>query len=180
MNIVVTGPSGHGKTTFGKALAKHLNSKALNTSDWLTRVEKHRWCEEHRLRGTDPAIVNEMRRRASMWNVERDRPHRIMLRALGDALAAEDPVILIRHVIQQGARVVIGIRRAEELRAAIEADLIHYNIWIERAGVPDEPDNLTVTREMADLVLEDMRLADLEKTAEDLATRFKKSLSNQG
>ena len=80
--------------------------------------------------------------------------HRALWYELIKAFNHNDPAALARLIFSEH-RIYCGIRNIEEFRAAKEAGLFDYAIWVDRSEVlPSETTNsCTVTRQLADHVV---------------------------
>ena len=157
MKFIVIGPARYGKTTFARALAEARNTQFTDTSEPIVIVEEAR---QRRL-GIDRAD--------DTWDFTRDRPNRQHLVALGDAMKLLNPTIFVDYGFQRG-EIVSGVRRKDELTAAMRKHLSAITIYIDRPGYPRDPaDSFDIEPLPWMTVVSGDCVADLERAAKFLA-----------
>lgn len=159
----LTGLPQHGKSTARKYLCNKLQLRGASCSDFL-------YPELARLWGVSEAYLRAQPK-------EELRPHLV---ALGNLMTAQDAGRLVGLALDDGRRVVDGIRRISEFDSAVRhartRGLRPISIWVSRTGasVPDIRDNTQSTL---------MRLVDHRLTAgsvEQLQDKLGRLLSRTG
>ncbi len=165
--IIIVGQKGHGKTSFGRCLARELDTLSYDTSTVLTEIENDRRTrvglpplfqstpEDEQSYEDDrkkyPGLSsNEYAVRLERRIKNRDRRYLI---AVGDAMTRAVPTILVQACLRRG-RVVVGCRRINELREAKAADLVEAVVWIQRPDYDEGgEDNLQLNIRDSDIVV---------------------------
>jgi len=97
------------------------------------------------------------------------------LERVGDALCEADPACLVAPLLKRGVRVIHGVRRRNELRAAraeaIQMGLSPVVVWLDRRS--NNFDNTEITRGDADYTIKNYgTVGQLTKYMADLAFEF--------
>lgn len=161
--LFLTGLPQHGKSTARKFLCDRLRLSGASCSDFIYPTLAKLW-------GLEEAALRALPK-------EELRPHLV---ALGDLMTAQDAGRLVDLALQDGRRVIDGIRRISEFDAAVRhakaKGLRPISIWVSRtgAGAPHIRDNTQSTL---------MRLVDHRITAgsvEQLHDKLGRLLSRTG
>lgn len=138
--LFICGGPRSGKTTLAAAISERFGLRAGNTSDVLYSLLA--------------ASLGTTAERLLADDKERVRP---ALVRLGDALCGYDPAFLARALLSTGIRVVTGVRRVAELRAAVEwcasRGVQAISLWIDRPCVPVRDNTEEELEDECDLVV---------------------------
>lgn len=141
MRIFVIGEPRSGKSTVAGMIAKRLGTFSTDTSELIVEVEAARLEVKH---GAD------FQTRDSLWDRDRDRPHREDLIATGDALKQISPTVLVDYCFSRGD-VCAGVRKRVELKASLAKYPDSVVILVKRDGT---------TRDSFDIDSSDLRNTD--------------------
>lgn len=103
---------------------------------------------------TSKVIAPHAAERLGMNAVEAYRlrhANRPLWRQIGDELRANDPAFLARVTLQRGD-INVGVRARVEIEAVRRERLVDIAVWVDRAGIPDDP-TLEFGPEMCDVLL---------------------------
>lgn len=110
--VAVVGESESGKSAFANALGNALGWQVAETGHVLDTPLAKILASSVQLSGiplTMEQWMEEMR--------ERKNDARVLKRTFGDVLCELDPGLMVRGCMKSGARVIVGARRPEEIRA---------------------------------------------------------------
>jgi adenylate kinase family enzyme len=139
MNIkIVIGRAQSGKTTFSRFLAKEFGEKTLGTSDIVYKaMAKARGCPLEELCRVPKELL---------------RPH---LMEFADYLCDIYPDILSEGIIQEGATIIDGVRRTEEL--LVLRQKYNASVYYVEREIGTVDDNFEIDISLADYVVDNNR-----------------------
>lgn len=140
MTLLIIGHAGHGKDTVATALSHRTGITWGGSSDYMAHhYIWPEWGHEHY-----DTVEDCYADRAN----HRDRWHDMILE-----FNTPDRTRLARGILSV-ADCYVGMRAIEEFEACRDAKLFDHVLWVERDGVPPEPDtSFTIPREVADTVI---------------------------
>lgn len=138
--IIIVGPAQSGKSTIAKRVAQALDTEAVDTSEAIVALATDyldRLCE---IRGGHWRMNTD-----ALYDVNRKRPHRDILIALGDALKTTfGPTILADYCFARGD-ICCGVRRQDELDAILDKYENVLVVGVE-TDMPTAGDNYNIHR----------------------------------